>query len=261
MGMGYVQHITLPEAGGSLAIAEYGDKNGYPILIQHGLIASIKDHRIFQRLERSGARVICMARPGYGESTPSIMSNIVEWSDLVAILVDELQLEQFDVLGMSSGASYGYAIGYRFPERARNIYIFSGIPALYNAEVASHWQYPIDKNANIADLQKVAREYFFPGVTDQDLHRNEIKDSMMSDCFGIALDLKIRCRDWGFSLSDVKQHVYMQHSRFDNSVPFITAEITSKLLPNCTLFIKENDVHFSAEALDDFIKTVILDNY
>jgi len=27
----------------SLSYAEYGDKNGYPILIQHGLIASIDE--------------------------------------------------------------------------------------------------------------------------------------------------------------------------------------------------------------------------
>lgn len=253
-----MQHLALPEAGSSLAIAEYGDKNGYPVLIQHGLIASIKDHRIFQRLERSGARVICMARPGYGESSPRVMSNIAEWGDLVAVIVDELHLDQFDVLGMSSGAPYSYAIGHRFPDRARNIYIFSGIPALYNGEVTSHWPYPIDKNASIADLQKLAREYFFSGVTEQDLHRNEIHDSMMNDCFGIALDLKIRCLGWGFSLSDMKQHVYMQHSRFDNTVPFITAEITSKMLPNCHLITMENDIHFSAEALDEFIKTVNL---
>ncbi|MHB1355938.1 MAG: alpha/beta fold hydrolase [Anaerolineae bacterium] len=253
-----MQHIVLDIVGNSLAIAEYGNRNGYPILIQHGIIASIKDHRIFQRLERSGARVICIARPGYGESSPLILSNIAAWGDLVALLVDELHLEQFDVLGMSSGASYGYAIAKRFPERARNIYIYSGIPALYDAEVAAHWPYPIDTNASIADMQKVAREYFFKDLTEQDLRRNEIKDSMMNDCFGIAQDLRIRCRDWGFELADIKQPVYMQHSRYDNSVPFITAEMTSKMLPNCRFAVKDDDVHFSPEALDEFIAKVIL---
>jgi hypothetical protein len=41
-------------------------------------------------------------------------------------------------------------------------------------------------------------------------------------------------------------------------VPFKTAQLTAKLLPNCRLDAKENDVHFSPETLDDFIKTTIV---
>lgn len=254
-----MQHIALPQTSSSIAIAEYGDQDGFPVLVQHGIIASIKDHRIFQRLERSGARAICMARPGYGESSPFILNNIAAWGDLVAVIVDALQLEQFDVLSMSSGASYGYAIANRFPQMARNIYVYSGIPALYDTAVAAHWPYPIDRNASIEDMQKVAHEYFFSGVTEQDLRRNEIHDSMMHDCFGIAQDLRIRVRDWGFSLAEIKQPVYMQHSRYDTSVPFISAEMTAKMLPNCDLIIKEDDVHFSPAALDEYIQKVLLE--
>ena len=58
--------------GYSLSYAEYGDRNGYPILIQHGLIANIYDDHLFDRLIRSGARLICIARPGYGQSSDSI---------------------------------------------------------------------------------------------------------------------------------------------------------------------------------------------
>jgi hypothetical protein len=46
-----MQHIALPGTGHSLAYTDCGNQNGYPILIQHGLIASIKDHDIFHRLE------------------------------------------------------------------------------------------------------------------------------------------------------------------------------------------------------------------
>jgi pimeloyl-ACP methyl ester carboxylesterase len=54
-----------------LAYNEFGNKNGFPILIQHGTIASIKDIDYFKELEKY-ARVICIARPGYGESSPYI---------------------------------------------------------------------------------------------------------------------------------------------------------------------------------------------
>ncbi len=83
----------------------------------------------------------------------------------------------------------------------------------------------------------------------------------MNNCFGIAQDLRLRCMDWGFCLSDVKENVTMQHSKSDSAVPFVTALLTSKLLPNCKLVIKENDEHFSEDVLDNFIETVIAGNY
>ena len=70
------------------------------------------------------------------------MRNIGEWGDIVAGLVDELAIAQFDVLGMSSGAPYSYAIGSGLPDRTRNIFIFSGTPALYDERVLAHWPYP-----------------------------------------------------------------------------------------------------------------------
>jgi pimeloyl-ACP methyl ester carboxylesterase len=240
-----------------LSYSEYGDKNGYPILVQHGLIASIRDYHIFDRLIELGTHLICIARPGYGESSPYRMNNMAEWGDIVSVLVDGLNLSHFDILGMSSGAPYSYSIGYKFPNKARNIFIYSGIPALYDERILSFWPYEMKKDASMAEMEKLAKELFFSNVSEEDLMKNDIKDSMMNNCFGIAQDLKLRCVDWGFSLSDIKEHVYMQHSKFDTAVPFSTAEMTAKLLPNCTFEIKENDVHFSSEALDDFIRNVM----
>jgi pimeloyl-ACP methyl ester carboxylesterase len=236
---------------------EYGDRHGYPILINHGLIASITDSHLFERLIQLGAHLICIARPGYGESSPYEMNTLAEWGDIVSPVIDELDLPQFDVLGLSSGAPYSYAIGHRFPERVRNIYIFSGIPALFVEEVLSHWPYEVNRNATIPDLQRVAHELFFSHLAQEDMQRDDIHDSMSNDCFGIAQDFKLRCVDWGFHLSEVKQHVYMRHSRLDEGVPFITACLTSRLLPDCQLDVKETAEHFSKDALDDFIRDVI----
>jgi len=256
-----MNHIVQYKNGNSLSYAEYGEKNGYPILIQHGLIASIRDYHLFDRLIASGTHLICIARPGYGESSPYRMNNLAEWGDIVSVLVDELKLSHFDILGMSSGAPYSYAIGYKLPDKVRNIFIFSGTPALYDDNVLAFWPYEVNKKASITELEKLAHELFFSNLTKEDLSRDDIKDSMMNNCFGIAQDLKIRCVDWGFNLSDIKEYVYMQHSRADNQVPFITAEMTSKLLPNCRFEVKEKDPHFSDEVLDNFIKTAMVENY
>ncbi len=256
-----MQQTIEYKRGNILSYTEYGEKKGYPILVQHGLIASISDYCLFDSLIRAGIRLICIARPGYGESSPYSMANMAEWGDIVSALVNELKLPYFDILGMSSGAPYSYSIGYKLPDKVRNIFIFSGIPALYDDNVLAVWPYEIKKSATIIELEKLANDLFFSNISQEALLHDDIKDSMKNDCFGIALDFKLRCNSWGFLLSDVKEKVYMQHSKTDNQVPFATAEITSKLLPNCRFDIRENGEHFSGEILDTFIKTTMLHHY
>jgi pimeloyl-ACP methyl ester carboxylesterase len=243
-----------------LSYAEYGDKDGYPILVQHGLIASIDDYDLFERLIQNNVRLICIARPGYGQSSPYAIDCFAEWADIVALLVQELGLIHFDILGMSSGAPYSYAIGYRFPDKVRNIYVFSGIPALYDEVVLSHWPYGVIENKSMADLEELAHELFFSNLSPDDLEKNDIRDSVMHNSFGVAQDLKLRFVDWGFRLSDVKEKVFMRHSKSDNSVPFEAAVRTSELLPNCELELVETGPHFSPEALDDFVEKTVLAN-
>ena len=252
-----MKHIIRCQAGNALSYSEYGDRNGYPILIHHGLIASISSPHLFDRLITAGWRLICVARPGYGESSPYLMQNMANWGELVSVLVDTLALGEFDILGMSSGAPYSYAVGYKLPGQVRNIYIFSGTPALYDPGVLEFWPYPVTKNATIAEMQQVAKDVFFSNVTEDDQLSDDIRDSMANDCFGIAQDLCLRCRDWGFSLSEVTERVYMQHSKTDGDVPFITAEMTAKLLPNCQFDAREGE-HFSTTALNTFIRSTIL---
>src|SRR5512138_390311 len=79
--------------------ADYGKEDGYPILVQHGLIASISDCHLFDSLLKAGIRLISIARPGYGESSPYCVSQIAEWGEIVSCLVDKLHLSQFDILG------------------------------------------------------------------------------------------------------------------------------------------------------------------
>jgi len=256
-----MENLLRYEGENLLSYAEYGDRSGYPVLVQHGMIASIRDDDLFARLIGAGTRLISIARPGYGGSSPYRMKDMAEWGDIVALLVDELHLVHVDVLGISSGAPYSYAIGYRLPDKVRNIFILSGTPALYDEDILAFWPYPVDRNAAIAELQALARDLFFSHLSEDDLSRNDVRDSMMNDCFGIAQDLRLRCIDWGFSLSDVSACVSMQHSRLDDQVPFLTAEMTSRLLPNCRLEAVDNGEHFSSEVLDDFIERAMMGCY
>jgi pimeloyl-ACP methyl ester carboxylesterase len=244
--------------GKVLAYTVTGKPNGYPLLVQHGLIASIEDVDLFDRLIRNHARIISVARPGYGDSTPYEMRSFAEWGEIVAPLVLEPGLAHFDILGMSSGAPYGYALGYHFPEKVRNIFIFSGLPALYDERVLADWPHPPLRNQSMAELENLAQELFFQNLTAEDSQKSDIRDSIANHYFGVAQDLKLRFMDWGFSLSDVKAKVFMRHSKED--LPFTTAIRTAQLLPHCDLELTETGPHFSKEALDDFIEETIVPN-
>ncbi len=244
-----------------LSYAEYGDPKGFPILIQHGMIASIRDGHLFRRLIQCGARLICAARPGYGQSSPYLMNDIGEWGNIIRVLVDRLELTQFDVFGISSGAPCSYALGHACPDRVRNIFILSGTPALYDKNILALWPYPTNENATIAEMQALSHQLFFSNLSPQELDSSDIQDSMQNNCFGIAQDLVLRVRDWGFNLADVQPPVYMRHSKSDNSVPFPTAEMTAQLLPNCKFEATESVPHFSQEVLDDYIETVLAQHY
>lgn len=243
-----------------LSYADYGDRQGDPVLVQHGLIASIDDYELFDRLLQRHVRLICVARPGYGESSPYLLSGYAEWGEIMSLLVQELGLQKFDVLGISSGAPYAYSIGYRFPEKVGSLYILSGMPALYDEIVLSHWPYEPIRDLSMAGLEDLSHRLFFANLSEADLKRNDIKDSLRNRGFGVAQDLRLRFMDWGFRLSDVKSRVFMQHSREDDSIPFQTAIRTSELLPDCRLNLLESGAHFSQAVLDQYIDETILPN-
>jgi len=251
-------HILPYKDNLSLSYADFGSPDGFPVLIQHGMVASVEDAHLFQRLGDVGARLIAIARPGYGASSPYAMKNVGEWGEIVALLVDHLGLRRFDVFGISSGAPYAYAIAARIPEKTRRVFILSGIPALCDDAVLAHWPHPSNRGATVAEMQPVARAVFFSGLPAGALAQPDVRDAMMHDCFGPALDLSIRAMDWGFSLAEVRAPVTMRHSREDL---FAAAELTARLLPDCTLEAREHDPHFSPEVLDDFITSVMARHY
>jgi pimeloyl-ACP methyl ester carboxylesterase len=236
-----------------LAYAEYGDKRGIPLLVQHGSIASIRDG-----LEGLGhARVICVARPGYGESSPCVIKSMLDYGNIIALLVEELKIGDFDILSSSAGAPYGYALAKACSHKVRNIYVYSGTPALYDEEVQSLWPFPVAKDLTQEEAEKIAYEVFFSGIPKDALDNNDVKDSMMNNCFGEGQNIRIRFRDWGFKLSEIKAKVYMQHSKEDPVLPYKMAVRTAALLPGCDLELLERGPHFSVEGYKSFIEKTV----
>lgn len=80
-----MQQIIRYRGKNTLSYSEFGDGNGDSILVQHGLIASNSDDHLSEYLTIAGKRVICIARPGYGESSSYRMKYVAEWGEIVSI--------------------------------------------------------------------------------------------------------------------------------------------------------------------------------
>jgi len=240
-----------------LAYNDFGNRSGFPILVQHGTIASIKDTGYFDNLGKI-ARIICIARPGYGESSPYKLQNLFEYGTITAKLVKELGIDKLDILASSAGALYGYAIAKACSDKTRNVYVYSGTPALYDSEVQKNWPFPITKEITVEDSQKIAFEVFFSHFSEKEKEQDFIKDSMANNCFGEGQNLRLRFKDWGFTLSEIKAKVYMQHSKKDEVIPYILAERTAKILRDCEFELLEDGSHFSEDGYKLFLQETVM---
>lgn len=107
----------LPD-GRDVALAEYGDPAGFPVLALHGTPAS---RLMFRRgggpARRLGLRLIAPDRPGFGRTPPDDNPTLASRTDFHAALVDALDLQRFAILGVSGGAPYAAALASRLGPR------------------------------------------------------------------------------------------------------------------------------------------------
>jgi len=124
--------VTLSD-GRQLAYAEHGDLNAPAVIYFHSLPGS--------RLERpdilspiKNIRLICVDRPGYGESSLQENRTLLNWADDIVELADALALETFSIIGFSGGGPHALACAYKIPQRLKNVVVCNSSVSL-NADV------------------------------------------------------------------------------------------------------------------------------
>ncbi|MEW6094629.1 MAG: alpha/beta hydrolase, partial [Chloroflexota bacterium] len=112
--------------GQTLGYAEYGDLRGKPVFFFHGTPGSRFFRPYDEITARLGVRLICVERPGYGESTFQPGRRILDWPNDIAQLADALGLEKFAVAGHSGGGPYVEACAYALPDRVTAAAVLCG---------------------------------------------------------------------------------------------------------------------------------------
>ncbi len=109
-------YVTAPD-GRTIALAEWGVQDGWPLFALHGCPGSRYLRHIGGVYERHQVRAITYDRPGYGRSTRRRGLRVVDAAEDVALIADQLGIDKFAVLGISAGGPRALAVAARLPER------------------------------------------------------------------------------------------------------------------------------------------------
>src|ERR671933_1433994 len=111
--------IPVPvDDGRTLAAAQWGDPDGFPVFSLHGTFGSrFARHPDEEAVRDLGIRLVTYDRPGYGASTRHPGRPVVNCVPDVAAIADALGIERFAVTGGSGGGPHALAVAARLPER------------------------------------------------------------------------------------------------------------------------------------------------
>jgi pimeloyl-ACP methyl ester carboxylesterase len=261
------------EDGRTLAYAEWGDPEGWPVLGCHGSPSSrlerhVEDAKAYQRW---GVRFIVPDRPGFGLSDPQPGRRVMDWPSDVGQLLDSLGIDEFAVLSLSGGAAYALACAHEFGNRVRAVGVLGGAPppdvpwpwprwvpervraAAHRPSRAAALLQPVfapiavrpaliprylQVRLNSADRRVIGR----PAV--RRILSETFSEGLRNGPNALAEDRALLFRPWGFPLSSVRQRVHLWHGTQDWQVPASMGRVLSAMLPNCSAHWFPGEGHF-----------------
>jgi pimeloyl-ACP methyl ester carboxylesterase len=278
----HLEHRVQTADGRTLAVAEWGDPNGLPVIAMHGTpggrITYWEDPTIYAR---HGLRRLTYDRPGYGESTRHKGRSIADAVDDVAAITAALGIDRFVVTGGSGGGPHCLATAALMPDRVIRCLAEVSI-APYPAEgldwLAGMTQGNIDEfNAAIAgeepmraiaererettlDRLTAGRSDFMGDsyeLSEADKaqlakHVTRVADQMFSALApgvdGWVDDMLAFMKPWGFDVSTIRVPVAIKFGRTDNLVPPAHGDWLAAHIPNAIVDAHEGAGHAGDDA-------------
>jgi pimeloyl-ACP methyl ester carboxylesterase len=252
-----------------IAFAEYGDPAGKPVFLCHGTPSSRLNRPDDETTRALGARLIVIDRPGCGLSDFLPRRTLLDWPGDLAAVADALHLARFVVVGFSGGGPYVAASAYGLPDRVLAAASVAGAGPV-DAPGAVAGLSPYRRAAgglarNAPGLFRAAMwltnhpgrnpgrflQRFTGDLAPPDqavIARPEIREKLLATYAesvrgglrGVALDLAIAMRPWGFPLNEIKCPYFIWHGEDDRSTPMTMAQYLAQTIPNCqTTFLPE----------------------
>lgn len=273
-----MQTITLDNQR-VLAYSEYGNKDGKPLFVCHGLNSSRLEAKVLHHLiSSSDFRIIGIDRPGMGGSSFQKDRKILDFTDDISHVADSLNISKFTIIGTSAGAPYALACAYQIPERLVSCHIVSGLGAIEESFdslsdenkkfISITKKYPwiiqpifwlligrLSQNKNKSDkfltniiqsLDEVDKTVLNEPII-RSLFIESFRESYVNGSKGTAYDsILTYSKPWGFKLEDIKfNNIYLYNGGKDLSISLKMGENMNNLIDNSKYKLYESDGHLS----------------
>ena len=260
--------------GTVIAVEVVGEPDAVPVLFCHGLADSRLSVQWFARAASElGLRLVAPDRPGIGGTDPRQLSQVADWVEDAALVLDALRVESADLFGVSAGGPYAAACAAALPGRVRSLTLVSplgapgwstrGMAPGERASLAIAGRAPAFGGWFLGRLAALARRsprLFFdltatslPDVDNQTLGQPGTRESFLINyleafrrgSWGVAQDLRVLTQPWGFDLGSIKAPASVRHGDVDTTVPLQHARLYAEAIPGARLHVHPGHGHFS----------------
>jgi pimeloyl-ACP methyl ester carboxylesterase len=266
--------------GRTLAYLEVGDPDGPLVLHNHGGPSSRLEARLLaDSASKNRLRLICVDRPGMGQSSPQKARTYAGWADDLVMTADALGHHEFGVTGWSEGGPWALAAAaYIDPLRLRHVTsIAPGSYGAFGDNWAAKYLSKVDALGGSLALRfkpgfrlmyaalgitaKRFPETFVKqirnSVNDYDrqvLLRPEIGTAFgdsCAECFahgsdGLVRDAELLYRSWAFDVTTIERPVHMWQGLDDRLVPDPINKAVADGMPGVVWHPVEGAGHFLA---------------
>jgi pimeloyl-ACP methyl ester carboxylesterase len=266
---------ALASDGRTLAFAEWGDHDGFPVFSLHGTPNSrLARHYDESKYAEVGARVITYDRPGYGGSDRSPGRRVVDCVGDVAAIADTLGFERFAVIGGSGGGPHALAVAARLPERVSRAACAVGIVPYDTPDF--DWREGMDplniqelewalqgEQVLVPELEREAAEMLKRVAADpakllgddwglseadraelarperHDVIRQDVSEAFRTGVWGWADDDLCFIAPWGFDVAEIRVPTRVIYGLTDVLVPAQHGEWLARHVPNAEVVAEE----------------------
>ncbi len=264
-------------SGQTIALAEYGARDGEPIFFSHGWPSSRTMAELTDTAARElNLRIISPDRPGIRNSSLHPRRKLLDWPPLLEELADRLEIEQFRMLGISGGAPYTFASAWAMAERVRAIAVVSGAPPLTDSADRSgllplyRWmlflyprhrellrysfhvvrpflslKLPLRLRPLLLKLLQPCDARVLRDIAAFEACFESQRQAWRTSADGLMIDAEIYAQPWGFPLEEIRVPVRLWHGKKDRSFNWNLADSLGKRLPNCTPRMVDGEGHYS----------------
>ncbi|HET9354182.1 MAG TPA: alpha/beta hydrolase [Sphingomicrobium sp.] len=271
--------------GRTLAYLEVGDPRGPLVIHNHGGPSSRLEARLFARsAAKNRLRLICVDRPGIGQSSRQKSRSYAGWADDLTAIADALGHREFGVTGWSEGGPWALAAAATIdPRRLRHVSSIAGgsygtfgdnwaADQLSKADalggkLALKFQpgfrlmYAIlgltakrFRRSYVEQLRKTLNDYDRQVLLQPDVEAAFCDAS--AECFaqgsdGLVRDSQLLYRRWAFDVTTIERPVHMWQGTDDRLVAASINRTVADRMPGAVWHQVEGAGHFVAVGAGD----------